>query len=139
MSTRGLLTVLVGAIFLFLVGWLVYGFLLMDYYAANVIHYDGLMKEMPNLLLIFISNLSWAFLFTIIYERWAGIKNFKDGFVAGLIIGLPLFITFDLWFLAGMNLYSTASIIVDIIVNTVISGLLGGLIGWMLGFRKETA
>jgi hypothetical protein len=134
-----MLATLVGGVFMFLLGWLVFGILLMDYYAANTIHYEGLMKPMPNLVLIFVSNLSFSFLLAFIFERWAKVANFKDGLMAGLAIGLPLMISFDLWFVAGMNLFSNTSIVVDIIVNTICFGLLGGVIGWVLGFKKATA
>jgi hypothetical protein len=139
MSTRALLAVLAGAVFLFLFGWLVYGILLMDFYTTNAIHYEGLMKEMPNLFWIFVSHLAWAFLYTYIFDRWAKISTFMEGFKAGLIIGLPLMILWDLYFLASMNLFNTTAIVVDIIVGTITSGLLGGVLGWVLGSKKAAA
>jgi hypothetical protein len=137
MSSRSLLAIALGAIYLFLTGWLVFGILLMDYYAANTTHYEGLMNEMPNLFMILISNFAWAFVVVYIFDRWAKIKSFGKGFVAGLIIGFPIILSFDLWFLAGMNLFTVSSIVVDILVNTIIFALLGGISGFILGYKKS--
>lgn len=138
MSSRGLIAIVIGTVYLFLIGWLVFGILLMDYYTANTIHYEGLMNEMPNFVTIVISNLAMAFVVVFIFERWAKITTFGKGFVAGIIIGFPFVLSTDLWILGGMNLFTTASIIVDIVVNTVLFAFLGGISGLVLGYKKAT-
>jgi len=87
MSTRAILAGIAGAVFAFFLGWLIFGILLMDYYTANTTSYPGLMKEMPNLVLIFLSQLIMGLLFAFIFERWAGIKTFGRGIVGGIILG----------------------------------------------------
>ncbi len=132
-----LLASLCGGILMFLLGWLFYGFLLMDFFTANTTQYEGLMNEMPNLVLIFISNLGLAFLLSFIFQQWAGIKTLTGGLTAGLIIGLVLGVIYDLYILASMNLYSVTLVIVDILTNTVMTGILGAFIGWFLGTGKK--
>ncbi len=139
MSTRAILAAIAGAIFAFFLGWLVFGILLMDYYTAHITHYDGLMKEMPNLVLIALSNLIWGFLFAFVFERWAGIKTISGGILGGIILGLPVMLIFDLYSLAGMNLFSPTLIVVDVIINTLMIALMGGLIGLILGLKKQAA
>jgi hypothetical protein len=137
MNSKILLATLCGGILMFLLGWLIFGILLMDFYTANTIQYEGLMKEMPNLLLLFISNLLSAFLLSFIFQRWAGIKTFIGGLNGGLIIGLLLGLIYDLYFLASMNLYPVSLMVVDVIANAIMVGLVGGFIGWFLGTGKK--
>lgn len=53
MNKKLLHATLAGGILFFLLGCLVYGVLLMDFYEANTKVYEGLNKEMPDLLLLF--------------------------------------------------------------------------------------
>ena len=139
MNAKLIIATLITAVVNFLLGWLVFGLLLMDFYTANTTHYDGLMKEMPNLLFIFLSGLLYAFLLAFIFDRWAGIRNFRKGFTAGLLLGFLIMTGFDLYFLAGMNLFNARVVIVDIIVNTIFGGILGGVTGLVLGFGRKSA
>jgi len=137
MNLKVIIATIAGGVAYFLLGWLIYGILMMDFYTANTIQYPGLWKEMPNLLLMFISNLLGAFLLAFIFHRWAGIKTFLGGLTGGLILGLILALMWDLYFLSSMNLYSVTLVVVDVIVSTIFTGIIGGLIGWILGFGKK--
>jgi hypothetical protein len=138
MSTRGLLAALAGAVVLFFSGWLVYGILLMDFFVAQTIHYEGLLNEMPILGLLFLSHLVMAYLLVFIFEKWAKISSFDSGFVAGLILGFLIYLSIGLYFLAAMNLFSFVSIIVDVVVGALLIGLMGGVIAFILGTKKAS-
>ena len=137
MNTKIILSAIVGSIIYFLLGWLIYGFLLMDFFIENTKQYDGLMYEMPNLLLVFLANLSLSYLVAFIFQKWAGIKTLSKGFSAGFFIGLLFSISVDLMFYASLDLYTPTAVVVDIIANSVIVALVGGSIGWILGFEKK--
>ena len=139
MSTKAILAGIAGGIFLFFLGWLIFGVLLMDYYTANTTHYEGLMNEMPNLYLMMASNLIWGLWLSFLFERWAKIASIGKGIVGGIIIGLPMILTVDLYLLASMNLLNVTITIVDVIVMTVLIALMGGLIGFILGWKKKAA
>lgn len=139
MSTRAILAGIASAVLAFFLGWLIFGKLLMDYYTANTTPYEGLMKEMPNLVLIALSQLIQGLLFAFIFERWAGIKTFGRGIAGGIILGLPIMLSFDLYFLAAMNLFGPGLIVVDVLANTLVTALMGGLIGLILGLKKKAA
>jgi uncharacterized membrane protein len=130
---------LAAAVTMFLLGWVLFGMLLMDFYKENSIHYEGLMKEMPNIFLIFVSNLLFSFLLSFIYSKWANISTFGKGFTYGLLIGFLIMTAFDMYFLAGMNLFNGKLIIIDIILNTLMVGIAGGVAGLVLGLKKKTA
>ena len=137
MNSKLIIATIAGGVAYFLLGWLIYGILLMDFFIANSIQYEGLWKEMPNLVLMFISNLLGAFLLAFIFHTWAGIKTFLGGLTGGLILGLIMSLMWDLYFLASMNLYSVTLVVVDVLVGTLFTGIIGALIGWILGFGKK--
>ena len=74
MNTKLILATLAGGILYFLLGWLIYGVLLMDFSMANTTQYAGLMKDMPDLLVLFLGNLSFALLMAWIFQKWANIS-----------------------------------------------------------------
>ncbi len=141
MNARVLLAALGGAVSNFLVGWVVYGMLLMDYMKANTVQYAGLMKEPPDLAVMFISGFFWALAYAFIFNRWAGIKDFKSGLMAGMAITVLYSLSIDLQFMAMMNLYVGYTVIVaDVAASTVMGSIMGGVVGLILGMgNKETA
>ncbi len=137
MKTKFLLAGLAGGIFYFLLGWLIYGILLMNFYESNSLHYDGLNKEMPIMWMLALSNLLMGFFLAFIFDSWARISTLKGGFIGGLIIGLFLGLIYDLSFLSMMNLMNTTLVIVDILISGIVIGLVGALVGWVLGYQKK--
>ncbi|HTX89247.1 MAG TPA: hypothetical protein VMC08_09685 [Bacteroidales bacterium] len=128
-----------GGIFSFLLGWLIYGILLMHFMESQVVHYEGLMNPMPNLYLIFLANLLTGFFYTIVLSRWAEIRTFVKGLTGGLFLGFSMSLIYDLFMMSQMNLYTYTAMFVDIVATTVIGALTGGLIGWILGYEKKAA
>jgi hypothetical protein len=137
MSTKAIIAAVVGAIAYFLLGWLVYGLLLMDYYTAHTIHYEGLMKSDMNLPILFLDNLSWAFLLSFIFDRWAGIRTFKGGLFGGLIIAFFAGLSMNLYYLSAMNLFTTGLLFADLLANMFVNAIVGGVIGFMLGIGQK--
>jgi hypothetical protein len=138
MKTKFLIAGLAGGVFYFFLGWLVYGVLLMDFYESNTIHYDGLNREMPIMWMLALSNLFMGYFLAYIFDSWAKISTLRDGFFAGLIVGLFTSIIYDLSFLSMMNLMNTRMTLVDIIVSGLVLGLVGAVVGWVLGTGKKT-
>src|SRR4030095_7296718 len=137
MNTKVLLATLAGSIAAFLLGWIVYGILLMNVMTENTIVYAGLMKEPPNLVGIFLAGVCMAWLMAYIFYRWAGISDFAKGFMGGLIISFPIVLNYDISFYSFFNLYSTSWLVMDVIVSTLFYGIIGGIIGWVLGMGKK--
>jgi uncharacterized membrane protein len=137
MKTKFLLAGLAGGIFYFFLGWLVYGILLMDFYENNMIHYDGLNKEMPVMWMLALSNLLMGYFLAFVFDRWAAISTLKSGFTGGLIIGFFITIIYDLSFLSMMNLMNPTMVAADIVVSSLVIGLVGAVVGWVLGYTKK--
>ena len=140
MNKRVLFAALAGAVTNFLLGWVIYGMMLMDYMKANSIQYPGLMKEPPNLLLIFLSGLFWAWAYAYIFDRWAGIKDFKSGMMAGIMITIPFCLSVDLQMSALMNQYTSyMPMIADVLASTVMGSIMGGVVGLILGMGNKSS
>jgi hypothetical protein len=134
MNIRVLVATLAGGITMFLLGWLIFGILLMDFFKANMINHPGLMKDPPNFLGLIIFNLAFAWLFAFIFDYWANIRTFIGGLKGGALIMLPLTIGINFQYLAFMNIHTGYTpVIVDIIAATILGAIAGGVIGFVLG------
>jgi hypothetical protein len=142
MTKKLILAALAGTIVQFLLGWLIYGLLLADFMNSHTTHYDGLMKDMNSgsfMILILLSGLVMSLLIAFIFQRWAKFEKFFMGLGGGMVLGFCIALSFDLYFLASMNLFSAGGAIVDIIANTVVTGIVGAVIAWVLGFKSKGA
>ena len=133
MKTNVLLAVGAATIMGFILGWLIFGVMLDSFYKANMTMYSGLTKDPPSFVAIFISNLLWGALLVLIFEKWAGIKSFGQGFIWGLIVYSLMIAGFDILMHGLMNLFNIQLVIVDIIANSILGGIIGGVVGWVLG------
>lgn len=123
-----------GGIAMYLSGFLLFGLLLNDYFAANAHQYAGLQKDPPEMISLFLFNLVWAGLLCFVFVKWAGVKDFVSGMAGGAIIMLFVVLGMALQFTAFMNLYiGVAPIIVNIAVTTILGAISGGVIGFVLG------
>jgi hypothetical protein len=132
MNTKTLLAGLFAGIITFLLGWLIFGMLLMDFYMSNSTLYTGLMKDPPNFVAIFIANLSWGLLIAYIFNL-AGIKTTQNGAINGVIIFFLVVLGVDLLYYAQMNLFGLKVVLVDVIVNALMGGIIGAFVGWWYG------
>ena len=135
MIVRMLAAAVVGGIVMFGLGFLIYGLLLADFMKAGMTPEAAkLMKEPPNYVLLFVSNVLLAWVLAFIFERWASIKTFSAGAIGGALVVLPIVLGIDLQFAATMNMFNGfMPIIVDAIAATVMSAITGGVIGIVLG------
>ena len=141
MNTNVLVAALVGAIVAFLLGWVIFGMLLMGYMETSMIQYDGLMKgeDEMNLGLLFASNLVISLLLAYAAHRM-GVADLKSGLVLGATLGFLFFLSMDLSFLAMMNFYaSPMGAVVDVLANTGWCAGIGAAVGFMLGRGKVPA
>jgi hypothetical protein len=141
MNAKFFLSVVAGAVTNFLLGWIVYGYLLRGFAEANMTQYPGLMPEMPNIFTLLLAILFMAFLIAFIFQRWAGYSTFMNGLYGGMIIGFFIGASIDLSMFSMMNLFTPVYMIVDILMSTIMTGIMGGVIAAVLGMgkKKETA
>ncbi len=132
---------LAGGITLFLLGWLIYGMLLMDFMAANAGSATGVNKteaEM-SLLWIFIGNLSTGFLLSVIFGKYGNIKDAMAGAMAGALIGLLMSIGFDGIMYGTTNIMNMTGMGVDVVVSSAMMAITGAVVASVLGMNKKAA
>lgn len=144
MKIRVVAATFAGGLVIFVLGYLIYGMLLVSYLKENMIQYAGLNKEpVPDFVPLFFSNLVVAFLLAFIFEYRAKVRTFVGGFKSGAVIMLLIALSKDLSFLGYMNLFrGFTPVIVDVLGETVRVAIAGGVIGQVLGLmsqEKETA
>jgi hypothetical protein len=130
-----ILATLVGFIVLFLLGWLIYGMLLMDFYGNNAGSASGVMRSEDEMVwwALILGNFFQAYLLVYIFGNWANVTTFSDGLKAGAIIGLIMGLAFNLTMYGTSNIMNMTSALVDPFVSAVMMAITGGVIGVMLG------
>ena len=134
-TSKMLVAGLIGGAVALLLGFLLYGTLLADFFAKNSGSASGVMRADSELLWIpmIIGHLSWGLLFAVVFGRWASISTLNTGLKAGAVLGLLIGTTFSMINLGTTNISNTTAAIADIAVMTVISAIIGGVVGWYLG------
>jgi hypothetical protein len=138
MNIKVLAATIAGSITIFLLGYLIFGILLLPYTKADEIQYAGLHKVPPDFLLLILKNIVQAFLLVYIFEYLAGIRTFLGGMKVGAIIMFLITLSLNLSLLSIMNLHKGfTSNILDVVGETVRMALCGGVIGAVLGFMDK--
>ena len=124
-----------GGLAYFLLGWLVYGIILMDFFMSNANQCANRPGGEMIWWAIIASNLCAALLLTFILDR-ANAKNITDGLATGALFGALFTATIDLSFWSMTTMYSSfGPIVVEIAVGAVIYALIGMVI--VLTWGKE--
>jgi hypothetical protein len=142
MTKKLILAALAGAVAQFLLGWLIYGIVLANFMSSQTTHFEGLMKDMNTgsfMILIFLSGLVMSCLIAFIFQRWAKFDKFQSGLTGGIVLGFFFALSYDLNFLASMNLMTFRGMIVDVIAMSIMLGIIGGIIAWILGMKPKVA
>lgn len=124
-----------GGIAYFLLGWLVWGILLMDFFTANMNQCAGRPGGEMIWWAIILSNLVMALLLTLILH-WARAKSIIDGLKYGALFGLLYgsAIAFSYWSMSTMYL-NAGAMVTDILVSSAVMAILGVVI--VLTWGKE--
>ena len=138
MLARVLAATVAGGVTYFLLGFLIWGLFLEEAMKPNMNVYPGLMNEVPVWAPLIIANLVTAFLFAYILDNWAQVRTFAAGAKAGAIIAFLQALSFQLMFMAFMNLHKNyMPPVVDVLVSTVMGAITGGVIGLVLGMMNK--
>ncbi|MBV6438423.1 MAG: hypothetical protein DYG98_22800 [Haliscomenobacteraceae bacterium CHB4] len=139
MNTKVLLAALAGGVTSFLLGWVFYGILLGDFFAANVGSATGVMKDEASMgwIPLIVGNLATGLLFAMIYNRWAGITTFRTGAIGGAWVGFLIGLSYDMVALGTTNIMNSTAALVDPLVWAVMSAITGGVVGWALGYGNR--
>ncbi|MBL7999133.1 MAG: hypothetical protein JNL32_10900 [Candidatus Kapabacteria bacterium] len=136
MNTRTLVAALAGAVTSFLLGWAVYGMLLMPMMMPHWNTIAGLMRPEAEYQMhwMFISTLCWTWMVAMVFDKWAGIKDIKGGVIGGILLMLPISISTNLSLHSMMFMYNNIGMIVlmDAVGMSVLAGGAGAVIAFVL-------
>lgn len=136
MTTKNtVIATLAGTVSLFLLGWIFYGMLLMNFYETNAGSAIGVMREEADMVwwALVLGNVFQAYFLVFVFSKWEGINSFGSGFKAGATIGLILGIGFNLIMFATSNMMNLTATLVDPLVGMIMMGITGGIIGMIAG------
>jgi len=136
MNTKLFLAAIGGAVASFLLGWLVFGMLLADFFKTNTIVYEGLTKEPPVLWAVFLGGLCSTTLLAWIFSKM-GITSFMKGATTALWIGFLLTAWYYLSMYAFMNLFTSKLMLTELVVESLFTAVIGGIVGAILGMGKK--
>lgn len=113
-----LISTVIGFIVLFLLGWLFYGILMMDYFAEAYVKLARAPESYRWWSLV-IANLSQAFLLSYIYSRFfnKGGSPIMQGFTAGLWLGFLITIPYVFYMYATFRVYDGFSVLFDGLIS----------------------
>jgi Protein of unknown function (DUF1761) len=129
MNKKILIGGIAGGILFFLLGWLVYGILLMDYMnqhaglKGNVNRGDGDMK----MIYIFAGSVMQGILLAYVLVK-ANVSSVVQGFVTGAILGFLISSSVDLSMYGTTYILSKHSILADVIAATAITAVTGAVV-----------
>ena len=134
MKIGTIVAAIVGGLVFFLLGWLMFGILLSDYFKANTIEYAGLAKDPYSVPMIYLFNVVWAWLIAFVLD-YGGRSGWAEGAKVGAIVMFVLSLGINIEFEAFMNLHkSYTPILVNLVVVTIMGAIGGAAIGMVLGF-----
>ena len=141
MFVRILAAAIAGSIIFFCMGFVIYGLLLDSLMKGYMVQYPGLMKDPPAMVVLFLWNFVMALFFTLVFDKWAGIRSFAGGLVGGAFMMFFIELATDLSYMAFMNLMNSfVAVVIDVAGATVLGAVAGGVIGAVLGLmNKEPA
>ena len=135
-----IISTVVGAIFLFLLGWLLYGMIFMEYFQ---VHYEYISRSAESMRAwaFGVANLLQAFFLSLIYSRffWKGEAPAKEGFICGLFLGLLYAVPFVFYAYGGLRISSWQAPVVDGILMFVMMVLTAIVIAFTYGKKEKPA
>ena len=118
-------SVFAGFLILFFGGWLIYGILLGEFWAAHTTEYEGLMKSPPDLGMLALSHIFFSIIVVLVVE-WTSSYSFVKGAMNGaLIVGL-IGAGMDFSHFAFFNLQTPVAYVADVAIFTFLGAFMGG-------------
>jgi len=134
MSTkRFVLATLAGGIAVFLVGSLIYGVLTVSFFEANQGSAVGVMRPTPDFVHLFLGQLVFGALLTVVIGKWAGQSDAGAGLRIGAVLGALLGFAMDLTMFGVTNIQNITATLVDPFFVMIQLGIGGAVVGAVLG------
>ena len=123
---------IVGGVTLYILGYVFWGMVFADFFAANAGSAEGVPRETEILWASGLGTLLYAALVTMTIEARSGTTSVVDGLKAGAIVGFLIWGTADFILFANFNLSNLNATIADIVLEAVRAGVGGAVIAVVL-------
>ena len=124
---------ILGGIVYFLLGWLVYGMLLMDYMEENAGLALGVNRVDMLLWSIGLGGLLYGFFLSYIFSCVGQVKTAAAGAKSGAWVGFFVAGAIDFTMYGTTNITTLNAVAVDILAATVMASITGAVVAWVLG------
>jgi hypothetical protein len=127
-----------GGIVFYLLGWLIYGILLMGFMNEHPGLAGNLSRAEPDFMYLIIGNLAMGFLFAYIFIK-SGITSPASGLVTGGIVGLLMGVAVDCITYATTTVTSKTAMAADVAGLVVMTAIGGAIIAMVIGMGTKTS
>lgn len=125
-----------GGILSFLLGWLIYGMLLMDFMNNHSGAAGNVGKTEPDMLYLVIGNLALGFLMAYIFLK-GNVNSLASGLVTGGIIGLLMSVGMNCIMYATTTVISKTAMAADVAAATIMWAVVGAGVGMVMGMGRQ--
>lgn len=132
MDTKFLSASVGAGVTLFILGFIFYAVLLMDFMAAQSMSAD-LWKESPDFVFLILGELLAGTAVTYVVGVLGGARDFMSGLKPGLVLGLLLGLGISFSYYATSNMLTLTGWMTDSVVTTIRVGIAGGVAGLVMG------
>ncbi|MDX1393830.1 MAG: hypothetical protein R3195_05545 [Gemmatimonadota bacterium] len=138
MNRNFLMATVAGTVVLMIVGYVLYGMLLMDFFTANTGTATNVVKDPPGWLWLILGQFITAALIALVLG-WKGATDTGSGAKTAAFFGLVLSLGYGLTMLGTTNISNLTATLVDPFVAVIQFGAAGAVIGMMLGKDSSIA
>ena len=130
---RLIIGTVVGAITLYILGYLIWELAFADFFAANRGSATGVARDTQVIWALALGTLSYAALLTLAIETRAGSATIVEGLKIAAIVGFLLWFSVDFIRYGLGNVWNLTVTIVDPLLELVRAGISGAIIAAVLG------
>ena len=122
-----------GGIALFILGYVIWNMLFVEFFAANAGSATGVVKDSQVVWALSLGSLCYAALLTLAIGTRAGSATIVEGLKIGAIVGGLMWFAVDLTLYAVWNVSNLTAAIADSLLELIRAGISGAVIAAVLG------
>ena len=130
---RFIIGTVVGAITLYILGYLIFDLVFAEFYAANAGSATGVVRDNQVVWAVALGTLSYAALLTLAIGIRAGSTTIVEGVKIGAIVGFLMWFGADFIFYGIFNISNLTLTFVDSLLELIRAGITGAVIATVLG------
>ncbi len=126
-----------GGVVYFLLGYLFYGTLFMNFFKDNAGTATGAQRAMDQMIwwALILGNIIAGCVLSYVFAI-ANVKSIGSGLITGFILGLLISASYDLTMYGTSNIMNHNAVLADVGIFAVMSAISGAVVGWICGHIK---